>query len=205
MGAQVRAVLFDLDGVLVKSEDAWFLAVEEAGRRFRGRAITREEFAPTFGQGTKADIRVFGLDVTAAALDAFYVEEFLRHLPSVWVNPDARPLLEALAARGLGRALVTNSVGVVADALLRRGVLEQLMPVRATSDRVSRAKPAPDLVELALKEVGVAAHEAVMVGDSRFDREAAKAAGVRFFGLGLDGDVRLEALSEVVAALDGGR
>ena len=195
----MRAVLFDLDGVLVKSEEAWFRAVEESGRRFRGgRAVTREEFAPTFGQGTAADVEVFGLQCTPAELDAFYVTEFLRHVPTVWVNPDAAALLQELERRGLCRGLVTNSVGPIADALLAHGGLSPWLPVRATSDRVPNAKPAPDLVLLACRELGVAPSEAVLVGDSRYDREAAAAAGVRFVGLCLDGDARIERLGELV-------
>src|SRR5687767_3280690 len=72
----VKAVLFDLDGVLVKSEEAWFRTVEESGRRFRGRPVSREEFDPTFGQGTAADVEVFGLRCSTSELDAFYVEQF---------------------------------------------------------------------------------------------------------------------------------
>ncbi|MBL8957171.1 MAG: HAD family phosphatase, partial [Myxococcaceae bacterium] len=148
-----RAVLFDLDGVLVKSHEAWFRAVEESGRRFRGRAITREEFDPTFGQGTAADVQVFGLSCTPAQLDAFYVEEFVKHLATVWVNPDAADVMARLEARGIARALVTNSVGPIARALLAHGGLE--LPVLATADRVPYAKPAPDLVLLACRELGV--------------------------------------------------
>ncbi|MBI5544257.1 MAG: haloacid dehalogenase, partial [Deltaproteobacteria bacterium] len=74
----LRAILFDLDGVLVRSEEAWFRTVEEAGRRFRGRPITRAEFAPTFGQGTLADVREFDLSCTAPELDRFYTETFPR-------------------------------------------------------------------------------------------------------------------------------
>ncbi len=196
-----QAILFDLDGVLVKSEEAWFFAVEESGRRFRnGRAISREEFLPTFGQGTSADVKVFRLSCTPAQLDAFYVDEFLRHLDAVWVNPDAKPLCEDLAARGIKRALVTNSVGPIAEALLRRAGLLELFPVLATADRVTHAKPAPDLLQLALRELGVTAGEAAMVGDSRYDRDAAKAAGVRFIGLKIDGDRRVESLSELINA-----
>lgn len=197
----VRAVLFDLDGVLVKSEEAWFLTVEAAGVRFRGRAVTREEFAPTFGQGTVADTRVFGLGCTPLELDRFYEDEFPRFLSTVWVNPDAEPVLRTLAAHGLGRALVTNSVSKVAHALLVHGGLRGALPVLATSDRVARAKPAPDLVLLACRELGVEPAQAVMVGDSRFDRDAARAAGARFVGLGTGGDVRLEALGELPGVL----
>ncbi len=193
-----RAVLFDMDGVLVKSWEAWFRCVEEAGVRFRGRPITREEFAPTFGQGTRADLGVFGLSCTVAQLDAHYVECFLRHVDQVWVNPEAAPVLEALRARGVARALVTNTVGPLTQKVMARAALVELLPVLATADRVVNAKPAPDLVRLALAELHAAPGEAWLVGDSRYDREAARAAGVRFVGLGLDGDARIERLGHLL-------
>lgn len=192
-----RAVLFDMDGVLVKSEEVWFRVVEQAGVRFRGRPITREEFFPTFGQGTAADIPVFGLSCTTDQLDAFYVSEFVKHLDAMWVNPDARPLLERLRDRGIKRALVTNTVGPLAVRILAQAQLDGLFDALATADRVANAKPAPDLVELACRETGVTPAEAAMVGDSKYDRQAAGAAGVRFFGLDLDGDVRLARLGEL--------
>ncbi|MCA2977398.1 MAG: HAD family hydrolase [Myxococcaceae bacterium] len=198
---RVRAVLFDMDGVLVRSEEVWFRVVEAAGVRFRGRAVTRDEFFPTFGQGTAADVPVFGFACTTRELDAFYVDEFVKHLGSMWVNPEAAPLLEALVARGLRVGVVTNTVAPLTAAILERAALARWLPVRATADRVPRAKPAPDLVHLGLSELGVAPGDAVMVGDSRFDREAAGAAGVRFIGLGLDGDVRVERLADVWTAL----
>src|SRR5947209_4829382 len=108
MGAP-RCILFDLDGVLVSSFEVWFRCVEEAGRRFRGRAITRAEFTPTFGQGTQADVAVFGLSCSSAELDAFYVECFPRYLDEVWVDPEGAPLLLALRERGLKTSLVTNT------------------------------------------------------------------------------------------------
>ncbi len=192
------AVLFDMDGVLVRSEEAWLRVLEDAGRRFRGSPVTREEFAPTFGQGTAADVKSFGLRCTPAELDAFYVEHLPRYADEVWVNPDARELLETLAARGLRRAVVTNSVSPLARSLLGAAHLLEFFEVLACADLVANSKPAPDLVLYALGRLGVAPGSAVMVGDSRFDRGAARAAGVRFVGLGLDGDARIERLGELL-------
>jgi HAD superfamily hydrolase (TIGR01509 family) len=194
----LRAVLFDLDGVLVKSEEAWYRTVEASVHRFQGRAVTRDEFMASFGQGTAADVELFRLQCSAAELDAFYVATFVQHLATVWVNPDAAELLELLTARGLHRALVTNSAGPIADALLDHGALSRHLRVRATADRVAHAKPAPDLVQLACSELGVVPADAVLVGDSRFDREAARAAGARFAGLGIEGDVTLARLGELL-------
>jgi HAD superfamily hydrolase (TIGR01509 family) len=193
------AVLFDMDGVLVRSETVWFQAVSEAGVRFRGRAISREEFEPTFGQGTAADIPHFGLTCTVAELDAFYVEAFLRHLPAMWVNPEARQVLDALADRGIARALVTNTVGPLAQRILEVAGLTGCFGSICTADRVAKAKPAPDLLALACRELSVGPAAALMVGDSRFDREAAAAAGVRFVGLGIDGQHRIETLGALLA------
>lgn len=193
----MRAVLFDMDGVLVRSEEVWFRVVESAGVRFRNRAITREEFFPTFGQGTAADIPVFGLSCTPAELDAFYVSEFVKHLDAMWVNPEAAPVVEALRARGLQVALVTNTVAPLTKAILEHAKLAHLFEVRATADRVANAKPAPDLVQLALKELKVAPADAVMVGDSKYDRQSAGSAGVHFIGLKLDGDSRVERLGDL--------
>jgi HAD superfamily hydrolase (TIGR01549 family) len=196
-----RAVLFDMDGVLVKSDETWFRCVEDAGVRFRGRAVTREEFFPTFGQGTVADVNVFQLGCTPAELDAFYVEAFVRHLDTMWVNPEAAPLLAALERAGIARAVVTNTVGQLTHEILTRAKLLDFFGARATSDRVKHAKPAPDLVLLACEELGISARDAWMVGDSKYDLGAARAAGVRFVGLGLDGDARLENLGALLALL----
>jgi phosphoglycolate phosphatase/AHBA synthesis associated protein len=193
-----RAVLFDLDGVLVKSAEPWFRAVAEAGRRFRGRPITRAEFTPTFGQGTTADIEAFGLRCTPAELDRFYLEAFPRFADAVWVNPAAAPVLAALRAHGRAAAVVTNTVAPLTATVLAAAGLTPLLDAVACASEVPHAKPAPDVVHLALARLGAAAGEAWMVGDSRFDRDAARAAGVYFVGLGLDGDARIEVLGALL-------
>ena len=62
---------------------------------------------------------------------------------------------------------------------------------------MTRAKPSPELLQLACRELCVEPGQAWMVGDSRFDRAAAPAAGVFFVGLGIDGDRRIERLAEL--------
>ena len=199
--AAPRAILFDMDGVLVRSEEIWFRVVEEAGRRFRGSPVTREEFAPTFGQGTRADIEVFGLSCTPEELDRFYLEYFRRNVDAIWVNPDAAPLLETLRARGIRVGVVTNTVTDLAEEILRVAKLRHLVDALSCADMVSNPKPAPDLVLHGLAALDVSADEAWVVGDSRFDREAARAAGVWFVGFGIDGDARVDALSALPALL----
>nr|MBX5480769.1 HAD-IA family hydrolase [Myxococcaceae bacterium] len=203
MSTAPRAVLFDMDGVLVRSFEVWFRVVEEAGRRFRGRAISREEFTPTFGQGTAADVPAFGLSCTTEELDRFYAEEFTRHLDQIWVDPHAVPALTGLRARGVRVGLVTNTVQVLTEAILTSAGLRGHLDAISCADMVARAKPAPDLVQHALTALGVSAAEAWMVGDSKYDREAARAAGVHFVGYGIDGDRRVETLTGLLDLVRG--
>jgi HAD superfamily hydrolase (TIGR01509 family) len=191
---KLRAVLFDMDGVLVRSEEVWFRLVAESGVRFRGRAVTREEFSPTFGQGTRADVEVFGLACAPDELDRFYRDHFHEHSDATWVDPDAAEVLRAIRAAGLGIAVVTNTATELARRILDSASLLPLVDVVACSDQVARPKPAPDVVRHAMAQLGVLSTESVMVGDSRYDREAANAAGVRFLGYRIDGDARVESL-----------
>jgi phosphoglycolate phosphatase/AHBA synthesis associated protein len=191
-------VLFDMDGVLVESTEAWFRVVEEAGRRFRGRAITREEFDPTFGQGADADVQVFGLDITPEALDRFYFEEFPAHArETMWVNPEAAPLLETLRARGLRLSVVTNTMAKLARIILDTARLWDHFDAVVCADEVPRAKPAPDPILEGCRRLSLSTGEVWMIGDSRFDAESAASAGVWFVGMKRAGDARIEALSRL--------
>jgi HAD superfamily hydrolase (TIGR01549 family) len=199
MGARVHPqfILFDLDGVLVSTREVWFRVLEEAGRKFRGRPVTREEFNPTFGQGTEADQKVFDLDCTPAELNQYYVDHFERYTDGLWTNPEARPTLERLLHRGKTLAVVTNTVSTLAVRVLQAAGLADCFTAVACANEVAHPKPAPDVVLHALRLVNAEAKNAWMVGDSRYDREAARAANVFFVGLQTEGDVRIEHLSEL--------
>ncbi|MDQ3266639.1 MAG: HAD family hydrolase [Myxococcota bacterium] len=195
------AILFDLDGVLIRSEEVWAQVVREAGEKFRGRPVSHEEFMPTFGQGTAADVAAFGFQCTPAELDAFYAVNFRQHITGIWVDPDARGLLAQLQQEAVRLAVVTNTIGPLARDLLTVAGLLPFFQVVSTPDLVPRAKPAPDLVLHALNGLALSPEQAWFVGDSRYDREASASAKVRFVGLRQEGDLRIENLSELARLL----
>ncbi len=195
----LRAVLFDLDGVLVDSYRVWFHVMNGVAARLGYPAISEEAFHAGWGQGVQEDVERFFHRLTIPELEREYDAEYPRHLEHLKVDPAAAPVLTTLHQRGLRTALVTNTPAPLARTILDHCGLELQEVVGGTD--APRAKPAPDMVLLACERLGVGAAEAVMVGDSRYDREAAQGAGVRFVGLGIAGDERIGALGDLTKSL----
>jgi phosphoglycolate phosphatase/AHBA synthesis associated protein len=195
----MRAVLFDLDGVLVDTYEAWFALTQASARDLGGREVTRAEFAERWGQSVAEDAaRWFG-GMPPHQLERHYEAHFAEHAQHVRVNPDAKQLFEAIRLKHLRTALVTNTPRLLAESILTTAKLNIHIVVGGTD--VPKAKPAPDMVVRALQLLAVAPSQAIYVGDTRFDKEAAAAAGVRFVGLGVEGNPTITRLLDLLSVL----
>lgn len=174
---QTRAVIFDLDGVLVDSFEVMREAFTAAYREVVGAGdVPFEEYSKHLGRYFPNIMEIMGLP---AAMEEPFVRESYRLADRVRLYDGVPELLAALRAHRLRLAVATGKSGPRARSLLdQRGVLDQFDQVIG-SDEVARAKPAPDIVLRALESLDVPAHEAVMVGDAVTDLASARAAGVR--------------------------
>ena len=192
-----RAVLFDLDGVLVDSREVWFRLLNAAAERFGAPPIDAAAFEAMWGQGVDADAKT--LDCPIDRLEAFYNEHFMSFSEALLVDPVAQVVLERVHAAGIRSAVVTNTPQPLACDILDAARLSTEIVVGGTD--VPRPKPAPDMVLRACALLGVAPSASVLIGDSAFDREAAAAAKVRFVGLRIDGEKRIQRLDELLELL----
>jgi phosphoglycolate phosphatase/AHBA synthesis associated protein len=194
-----RAILFDLDGVLIDSGEVWLALLRQTARALGppGMEVTREAFTAGLGQGIEADIARWFPGCTVDEVERYYAAHFLEHRSLLRVDPDAHAVIEALRARAVPTALVTNTPSPLAREILASVGLAIDVVVGGTD--VPRPKPAPDIVLRAASLVGVAPAHALVVGDTAFDRDAARAAGARFAGLGIAGDVSIARLADVLA------
>lgn len=184
------------------SAPAWFRVMQGAARELGRSELGFEQFRRSFGQGVEADCREFFPEWTAEQLQAFYEKAFAAELDAVEVMEPAPRVLETVRNRGLWQAVVTNTPLALATQVLRRHGLEQLVDALACAGEAAE-KPAPDLIWLALRRLGIRAEQALYVGDSETDRAAAQAAGIRLAGLGVAGDLTLQSLDELLDHLDG--
>lgn len=195
-GRPIDAVLFDLDGVLVDSYEAWFAVVNDVAQGFGRGPVARGTFAGIWGQGTQADVQTLFPGRTVAEVDAAYARAFGAHASAVRVAPGAAGVFSRLRAAGIRTAVVTNTAHPTAREVLSAVGLRPDILVGGGDAPAS--KPAPDMLLRACALLEVPPPRAVMVGDTRFDREAAGAAGIRFAGLGTEGETVLPSLEEVL-------
>ena len=198
----LRGVLFDMDGVLVFSEEAWFLVFNDTLRFFDARPIGREEFFAIYGSGTKADRDAYMPRQTVEEVDAAYARFFRERIDAVRPNEEAPRVLSALRERGVKAAVATNTVSVLAREVLALTGLLPLLDAVASPDEAGAPKPDPAVLRLAAKRIGLDPLECLFTGDSRYDEGAAAAAGVRFVGHRFGTGERVESLSELLALVD---
>jgi HAD superfamily hydrolase (TIGR01509 family) len=201
MSETVTAVLFDVDGTLVDSNYVhavtWWEAFSQAGYDVAMADIHRaigmgsdemlDKLLPSDRDTTQDD----SLRTAHSALYSTYWSR-LRPLRGA---PD---LLRACKKRGL-KVVLASSAGEPEFRALRAALdAEDAIDAATFSGEVERSKPAPDLVQVALDKAGVLADEAVFVGDTVWDAQAAAKAGVRCICL-LSGGISRDELADAGA------
>jgi len=178
----LKAVLLDIDGTLVDSNDAharaWVDALAEAGHRVPFERVRRligmggDKLLPEV-VGISEDSEEGGRLSTRRS--AIFKE---RYLPTVRPFPGSRALLERFRRDGLTLAVASSAKADELDPLLRIAGADGLVSARTSSDDAEESKPDPDIVHAALARVGQPPDAVLMLGDTPYDVEAATRAGV---------------------------
>jgi HAD superfamily hydrolase (TIGR01509 family) len=181
--APIRAALLDVDGTLLDSNDAHARAFADAFAE-HGLQVPFDTIRRCIGMGGDLLIpEVSGLDAelgVGKAVAERKKELFFEMLPSLRPTPGARELVRRMKDDGLALVVATSAAEEELEGLLRQAGVLDLLPRRTSADDADVSKPAPDILEAALKKAGVAPSEALMLGDTPYDRLAAERAGVGF-------------------------
>jgi HAD superfamily hydrolase (TIGR01509 family) len=179
------AVLFDVDGTLVDSNYlhvyAWQRAFESEGisvaawRIHRGIGMDGSELVRTLSDDAPAEVQ----DRLSDAHSRYYREIS----PLLAPLPGARELLHRVADLGLQVILASSAPEDELETLRKVLGCDDVIAATTSSRDVDTAKPEPGIVQVALDRAGVAAGDAVFVGDAVWDAHAAKAAGVPCIGV----------------------
>lgn len=184
----VRAVLFDMDGVLVISNPLHFQAWQDFGRQI-GLVITEAMFYREFS-GRKNEEALEALfpgrfsEQQRADLsrrkEALFRERYVPLLPAV---PGVQQLVQDLRRRSVLLALATSGPPENVEAILRHLGLEGAFQAVVTGQDVTEAKPDPTIFQMAAARLGVAAEDSLVIEDSIAGVKAAVAAGAVCLGV----------------------
>jgi HAD superfamily hydrolase (TIGR01509 family) len=177
----IEAVVFDMDGVLIESEEIWD-AIREAYVRERGGRYDAEVQRAMMGMSSVEWSRYLhetaGVPDEPEEINAEVVrrmlEAYREHLPLI---PGAVDAVKRLAER-YPLAVASSSNRPLIDAVLEVAGLAPYFAATVSSEEVRRGKPAPDVYLEAARRLGVAAERCAAVEDSHGGIRAAKAAGM---------------------------
>ena len=183
--SQFRLIIYDLDGTLVDTVPDIAVALD--------RALRREGFKPAdagavrgwVGNGARKLVeRAIAAQAETDesqvdALLAAFLDEYSRALcEHSSIYPGAIECLDTCAAKGIAQAVITNKHADLAADLLKRLDLAKYFSGLLGGDSLPEKKPDPAPLEWMMREHGVGPGQALMVGDSTADLDAARAADV---------------------------
>lgn len=178
---KIRAVLFDVDGTLVDSNeahvDAWAVAFRAAGR-----PMEVDDIRLQIGKG--GDLLVPSLlpgatDAQCKAIGAGHDRQFKSaYLAHIKPFADARALLERVKKSGRMIVLASSAKRKEVEHYVELLDAEDLVDAITSADDVDASKPEPDIFEAALAKTGVDAQAAIAVGDTIYDVDAARRIGI---------------------------
>ena len=184
----VRVVIFDVDGTLVDTVDLHAQAWRETFAHF-GHDIPFADVRGQIGKGGDQLMPVFlsedEIRRRGEEIEVYRGELYKRdHLPKAQPFPQVCELLERLRASGQRVVLASSGKGEEVEHYQELLGIGGLVDAMTTSDEAESSKPHPDIFEAALAKVApLGAGDAVVVGDTPYDAEAARKAGIRAVGV----------------------
>ncbi len=184
----IKAVIFDIDGTLVDSVDLHARAWQKTFKHY-GKEILFEQVRHQIGKGGDQLMPVFfskkELDEFGDEMEEFRGRLYKRdYLSQVRAFPRVRELFQKIKDDGLRLALASSAKEDELETYKKIANIEDLVEEETSADDADKSKPHPDIFEAVLERLGdIKASEAIVVGDTPYDAEAAGKINLRTIGV----------------------
>ncbi len=184
----LQAVILDVDGTLVLSNDAHAQAWVEAFAAY-GYDVAFEKVRPLIGMGGDQVMPKMVPGLNDEEGDGKAIAQKRKELiinrfgPTLAPANGSRELVLRMQEAGLHLIIATSATSQELSVLLKAAQVDDLLDEATTSSDAEASKPAPDIVEAALNKLKIKPSEVLMIGDTPYDIESAKGAGVDTIGV----------------------
>lgn len=207
----IKAIVFDMDGVLIDARDWHYEALNRALRLF-GLEISRYDHLTTFdGLPTRRKLELLSLQYHLPAALHDFINEMKQKYTLEIVEARCRPrfnhqfALARLQASGYRMAVASNSVRRSIEIMLERADLSRYFEFFLSNEDVARSKPDPEMYDQAIGRLGVRPSETLIVEDNQHGIRAAMASGAHVLAVQDVTDVTWRRIARRIAECDGGR
>lgn len=177
----MEGVLFDLDGVLIRSEELAMKAWNEFLGDY-GWELSEEHFKRMIGSADSVGyiLKHYQLELSHEALRADHWKRGMRLVETeLETQPGAEEILQDIQGRGVPSAIASNSPRYYVEEVLQISGLQSYFQAVVACDMVLNPKPAPDVYRLAARMINLSPERCLAVEDSLIGTQAAVAAGTR--------------------------
>lgn len=183
MSTRIKAILFDMDGVLIEAKDWHYKALNRALDLF-GLPISRHDHLTTFdGLPTRKKLQMLSLERGLPTQLHEFLNEMKQRYTTEMVHTQCKPrfaqehALAQLKRLGYQLAVCSNSIRDTVQLMMQRAALFDYLDLLVSNEDVVHGKPAPDMYQKAMQTFGLQANECLIVEDNENGIAAARAAG----------------------------
>jgi HAD superfamily hydrolase (TIGR01509 family) len=204
----IKAIAFDMDGVLIEAKDWHYEALNRALRLF-GFEISRYDHLTTFdGLPTKKKLEMLSAVGNLPVQLHGFINDMKQRYTMELVNTLCKPrfnheyALSKLHAQGYQLAVCSNSIRSTIGMMMNRAALEDYLAFIVSNQDVSKSKPDPEMYTLAISRFGLTPQEVLIVEDNENGLRAARASGGHVLEVADVDDVTYQAIAARIAEID---
>ncbi|EHZ0010076.1 TPA: HAD family hydrolase [Escherichia coli] len=208
MSNKIKAVIFDMDGVLIEAKDWHYEALNQALGLF-GLEITRHEHLTTYdGLPTKDKLIMLSRDKGLSPALHDFINEMKQQYTMDMVYKFCKPMfhhefaLSHLKQEGYKLAVASNSIKNSISVMMDKARLADYLEFFISNQDVSKGKPDPEMYNLAITKLGLTPAECVIVEDNENGIRAAKASGAHVLEVATVYDVNYQNIKQFINTVE---
>lgn len=203
----IKAVIFDMDGVLIEAKDWHYESLNKALELF-GFTITRHEHLTSYdGLPTKKKLEMLSIESDLPLELHGFINEVKQQYTMDIIHAKCRPLfvheyaLSKLKSEGYKLAVASNSIRSTIEVMMQKSRLDAYLDVMFSADQVTRGKPDPEIYSKAIAHFGLRPEECLIVEDNENGIKAARASGAHVLVVREVTDTNYENISKRIAEI----